>query len=155
MRQVFDRELGSIDDIYRFVDKIDCPRFTYDDMLMCYAEMVGEQWMIPFEEQRAPPIPTRSQLNRKKKEKLTVNVVPQERKTARKAPARWTQEESLALVRGIERHGWGKWTLIHNTERILKKNREYRQIRDKAKWLKRTGQYDSWVKRLHPQIPDE
>jgi hypothetical protein len=62
---VFDRTLGTLDCVYRFLDTINCPKFKYEDVLWCWGKLVGAEWIINDPTpRRAPPIPTRSEIER-------------------------------------------------------------------------------------------
>jgi hypothetical protein len=157
---VFDRTSGTLDSVYRFLDTIECPRFKYKDVLSCWAEMVGPEWIADDPSPRpAPPIPARSELKRRPEPPPSPSLqevadysddtdsdsaeelappAAEERRPRRDRP--WTADEDAALVRAIGTYGWGPWKQMALCEPALH-GREGRLIASHVQWLQKSGKY--------------
>ena len=124
---------GMSGDLARFLDSLDCPKFTYDDVLACHMRLVAETWpqTAPDDDVERIPIPKRSELHESKT--LRINIVRE--KPRPKRPEPWTQEETEELRRGITRYGWGNWKRIHDMSPGLRK-KTYQQVVSHARYLK-------------------
>lgn len=67
------------DDVCKFLDTLDCPKFTYDDVLACYAYFIASEWNVDTIER--VPIPRQSELS--PSQTIRLNVV-RKRQTNRK-----------------------------------------------------------------------
>lgn len=180
-------ESSTLDDIEEFLYTLDCPNFTYSDVLSCYSDMIAQTWVIPerasqnrksnsqkirknenkgiFEsesdssivgdedEEISDEIETPPQLDtcvaRRSVKKGSVKsakgrVPPKERIKG----AKWTKAETDALFHGIRKFGWGHWKEILLNEPLLSETMTYRQVLERAKWLKRAGKMDVLFKEL-------
>lgn len=155
----FDPISGSLDDIHTFLDTLDCPRFCYKDVLNCYSSMIAQHWVedpVPESTTKQPPKPSytpeparlsaSSDSDQDEIEtgdgELTPQVTRAKPRTNHRSTfgQRWSKLETDALLRGLERFGWGRWQKICDSEPILRDSRNFRQCCDRAKWLKRSGQ---------------
>jgi hypothetical protein len=118
----FDGSTGTLDSVYKFLDTLHSPLFRYDDVLLCYSELVGKTGDIGRLEPRpGPPIPSQSE----------VNDQPRQRSESESDGFAWSPEEDSALLSGLEEYGWGNWADIRGSQRALR-NRTARAINDRA-----------------------
>ena len=152
---VSDSGESTLEDLMIFLRSLKTHDFMYQDVLECYAELVGKSWTIDEGVKRGPRIPTRSEVSHQsvsiwKRETSDGDISDIEdpeamsqihTSTAQKktTPIKWTKEETDALVIGIKKYGWGKWRTILDNEKILRENKQYRQIISRAKYLKLSG----------------
>jgi hypothetical protein len=143
---VYDGSTGALDTVYQFLDTINCPLFRYDDVLMCFSELIAKEWTIPDLSSRpGPRIPSKSELTDPKQHlspKSTnsdsgwdsieeVSSIVDQMPSAKK-PFAWTAAEDVALRRGLDLFGWGAWAKIHHSQAIFNGRRSVRAIKDRA-----------------------
>lgn len=155
-----DAEEITAEDIVIFLKSLDAPNFTYQDVLDCYAELIGKPWATEGSVKRGPRIPTRSELSLLSKQSVKnfsssshIKSSDNFLENAENCPGhidgstrkekssddRWTNEETEALIHGIKKHGWGKWRKILDCESVLRDRKAYRQVITRAKYLKYAG----------------
>lgn len=187
MKSLVFTESSTLDDIEEFLYTLDCPNFTYSDVLSCYSYMIAQTWVIPERaSQSRKPSSQRTQKNKNKDifesesdssiagnedeeisdeietppqldtyvARRSVRVVPVKSAKGRVPPkerlkgAKWTKAETDALFHGIRKFGWGHWKEILLNEPLLSETMIYRQVLERAKWLKRAGKMDALFKEL-------
>jgi hypothetical protein len=135
-RLVFDGSTGTLDSFSKFLDTLHCPLFRYDDVLLCYSELVGKNWEVPDPEVRlGPPIPSQSEVTDQPRSAVSSPQSSESLDSLQTVvPVRsrlWSRDEDNALVAGIEQFGWAKWDEIQRTDPVLR-NRTPRALRERA-----------------------
>ena len=157
----FDPISGSLDDIHAFLDTVNCPKFSYADVLGCYSSLIAQNWVGDTEDERAarePGKPTAtisraavaqvpvtapssdSSTDEIESAEVEIHLQAPARPTKQTFNVRWTKSETDALVQGLRRHGWGKWEKICESDPVLRGSRSPEQCMNRAKWLRRTKQ---------------
>ena len=160
----FDPISGSLDDIHAFLDTINCPKFSYADVLGCYSSLIAQNWVGDTDDERAArepgqqtatisrapaaPAPATAPSSDSSTDEIeSAEVEIHLQAPLRQRPAtnqtfnvRWTKSETDALVQGLRRYGWGKWEEICESDPVLSGSRSSEQCLNRAKWLRRTKQ---------------
>ena len=157
----FDPISGSLDDIHAFLDTVNCPKFSYADVLGCYSSLIAQNWVGDTEDERAarePGKPTAtisraavaqvpvtapssdSSTDEIESAEVEIHLQAPARPTKQTFNVRWTKSETDALVQGLRRYGWGKWEEICESDPVLSGSRSSEQCLNRAKWLRRTKQ---------------
>lgn len=167
-------ENTSLEELYTFIDSLDCPNYTYSDVLKLYAHFISKKEIglcktkhfLSDDEQDAKDVEFIQKMSNEQKQEIDDDVdddesddievnTPIEEDKPRPPRGKltkhdyifgWTEEETECLIKGVNKFG-NHWVhIIHTYPKILGNKAPY-SLRGKAKRLRQDPKYAAKFKK--------